>query len=388
MDILNEYRENDSRIRVMQHLEKTDGAAAARNMGMDAATGEYLSFLDADDFFEPDMLEKAYVRAREDDSDVVLFDAYVYDEISKRNYKEKWILDHNNLPGKSCFKPEECRDTIFRITPGAAWSGIFRRKMVTDNHIRFESICTTDDVVFVYLSYCSANHISIVNERLLHYRRNVKGSQISNASRHPEGGYMAPLVLKHKLEEKGIYDTYKKSLAVFELELGSWHMYRMSNVVNFSTLFYALKDRYLEELNTLELDEHDVGRKLIEWRDSVRSDSMEEYLIKRQIMNNAEEYMSNIPTDMEEGASVVIYGAGEFGRKLFSKILEEKLFPITAWVDRNYSEIGFPIQPVDTILKVPYDYILVAMRHERVYTSIRNDLIAMGVDAAKIIWIN
>lgn len=388
LNILNRYKKKDNRIKVLRHLEKTDGAAAARNMGMDAAIGEYLSFLDADDFFELDMLEKAYAKAKLDESDVVLFDAYVYDEISKRNYKENWILDRSKLPDKSCFKPGECADTLFRISMGSAWTAIFKRQMVTENDLKFESMHHTDDQVFVYLSYCCANHISVVDERLVHYRKNTDGSQSANAAQHPEAGYMAPMVLKRKLEEKKLYDTYKNALAMLALEVAYWHLCQMKDINNFNTLFEILKNKVLIELGTLNLTEKMVGTDLIKWRDSVLSNTSETYLLERQIVDDTKQYISNIPDEVKENARVVIYGAGVFGRKIFDYIFASGVFKIQAWVDRKYKDLGYPIQAVKSILNIDYDYILVAMKYENVYKSIKNDLVCLGIDASKIIWAN
>ena len=57
-EILKEYREKDERVIVVR--QENAGAGAARNKGLDISKGKYLSFLDADDFFEPDMLEEAF----------------------------------------------------------------------------------------------------------------------------------------------------------------------------------------------------------------------------------------------------------------------------------------------------------------------------------------
>ena len=61
--ILEKYAEKDSRIQIIS--QENGGAGAARNAGLRIARGEYLSILDGDDFFEPDMLEKAYKKAKE-----------------------------------------------------------------------------------------------------------------------------------------------------------------------------------------------------------------------------------------------------------------------------------------------------------------------------------
>ena len=82
--ILEEFARKDSRIRIL--TQQNAGAGAARNLGMKYAKGRYLSFLDSDDFFEPDMLEKSYEKAEEYQAQIVKNAAALAEALKKRGY--------------------------------------------------------------------------------------------------------------------------------------------------------------------------------------------------------------------------------------------------------------------------------------------------------------
>ena len=79
LDILKEYEAKDPRV-VVIHNDSHTNAGNCRNTGMEFADGEYLSFLDADDFFEPEMLEKAYKTAINDHAEIIAFRCNQYDD--------------------------------------------------------------------------------------------------------------------------------------------------------------------------------------------------------------------------------------------------------------------------------------------------------------------
>ena len=96
LSILRDYQSTDPRIRVI--CQENAGAGAARNAGLALSSGTYLSFLDADDFFEPDMLEKAVAAAEEYRADYVVFRSDRYYP-SKEEFREiPWSLRTCDLP--------------------------------------------------------------------------------------------------------------------------------------------------------------------------------------------------------------------------------------------------------------------------------------------------
>jgi len=80
LSILKKYEEKDNRIKLIS--QKNKGAATARNVGLSHASGEYLSILDADDIFDPDMLLKAYNKAKETQADIDVYRSNSYDDVT------------------------------------------------------------------------------------------------------------------------------------------------------------------------------------------------------------------------------------------------------------------------------------------------------------------
>ena len=114
--ILKEYAARDSRLRLIR--EKNRGAGAARNQGLREATGEYLSFLDADDFFEPDMLEKAVARAEEYDAQIVVFNSDQYHMDKRQFVPVPWVMVQEDIPKtKRKRKNIRSKSELFTIPP-------------------------------------------------------------------------------------------------------------------------------------------------------------------------------------------------------------------------------------------------------------------------------
>ena len=96
LKILKQWAKKHDNIRI--YSQKNKGAGAARNRGLDLANGKYIIFLDADDLFKYNMLEKLYTKAEKTKSDITIFE---YDEIRSDDNicfeRTKWVNIHNNL---------------------------------------------------------------------------------------------------------------------------------------------------------------------------------------------------------------------------------------------------------------------------------------------------
>ena len=86
LDMLKIYQKMDNRIRII--TETNAGPGHARNNGLRRARGKYVAFLDADDFFEPTMIEKLYTLAEENDLDIAITKYDIYD-----NRKGKFVAN-------------------------------------------------------------------------------------------------------------------------------------------------------------------------------------------------------------------------------------------------------------------------------------------------------
>ncbi len=169
LEILKQYQEQDDRIRIV--TETNAGPALARNNGIKRARGEYIAFLDADDFYELTLLEKLYETAKRDDLDIAIAKYDIYHN-HKSKFEEFSENEHSNIykPGEVTSKNEH-PDYILTSTIGAAWNKLFKRSFIEEKELLFPSdIRMYEDVYFVVTAMSLAERVGKVFETLVHHR--------------------------------------------------------------------------------------------------------------------------------------------------------------------------------------------------------------------------
>lgn len=159
LTILNEYARTDKRIKVID--QKNQGIGAVRNLGIQLASGKYITFIDSDDTIDPHMLACLYQKAEEDHLDIVVCDYIEYYEASHQKRRV-------NLPDFEPCSLKEAPQLLFDIN-SSPWNKLYRSALFHENHITFPQNLKYEDAYAVLLALWKAKKIGKVNEALMKY---------------------------------------------------------------------------------------------------------------------------------------------------------------------------------------------------------------------------
>lgn len=170
--ICDKYAESDERVRVV-HKENR-GVSTARNAGLEIATGDYVTFVDSDDFIEPNMYERMAFVASENNCDVVLCDCVkdfgdrseVYSHDIRSGFYDRKQLEEEYFPHLLMMENVEYPATISNCLL------LFRRNLAND--VRYlEGVRYSEDLLFgAQLLYRANSFFYMKNEAYYHYRMN------------------------------------------------------------------------------------------------------------------------------------------------------------------------------------------------------------------------
>ena len=185
------------------------GPGAARNLGLNRATGEYLIFLNSDDWLEPELLEKLLHQAQDTGADITFCRSVEFDTAKGREYPSEWMLKTVLLLHRETIDPGDIADYLFQFTYGWPWDKLYRDAFVRDYGLLFPSL---PNLVFVFQSLTLAERSAVLQETQVHYRVN-RAVSLSNSRRHaPEVPSQALCMLKEGLEKRNLITAYTRSI--------------------------------------------------------------------------------------------------------------------------------------------------------------------------------
>lgn len=167
LKILNEFNEKYNNFITIINQENT-GSGAARNNGFNFVKSETVLFLDSDDYFYPDFLEKMYNKYLETNSDVIIcrYDVVLPDG---KFYQKAKGINEWMLPQKNIFNKKDFPKYLFNFVNFATWNKLIKTSLIQKYNLQFENIPYSNDVYFTLSTILFAEKISIVNSSLLKY---------------------------------------------------------------------------------------------------------------------------------------------------------------------------------------------------------------------------
>lgn len=336
-EICDRYAKKDIRIQVIH--KKNGGLVSARNAGLEAAAGEYVGFVDGDDYIDIGFYEVLLEDMLKNDVDFVHMGYRTENGNSSRacgNFEtEKYQLTENS---RLYFVEEGIfgKSGTFQITP-SIWSKLFKREFIQKCYARVPKELSYGEDMFC-LSMCMLEGRSMyLHKTAMYHYVNRQGSLMNSAY--------------------------------------------VSSVINISELYHALKNLFME---------YNVYGFLRPCLETYLARIM--LLAIKKIGKSMESvsfyYLKNI--DVIKGKKVVIYGAGSVGQGYYAQISRYATCMIVGWVDLKFQQYQFghaQVQPVTELEKMQYDVLLLAIKDENKAKQIKRELMERrGIPEKMIMW--
>lgn len=244
--ILQNFAAKDKRIKVVD--KANEGPGKTRNLGISLAKGEYIGFVDPDDWVKPEMYEKLYKQAKKLDSDVVICDYIRYQEwdnmiIPVKFFQKavKYIKSEAiEFPAGENLDKKSLMETLL-ISPCYSINRLYRRSFLLENNIFFSHTMCYEDCPFILRSHALAQKISYLDYAGYIYRLRKKSIVRSYGNKYAD---FCEVV--HELEQ-----FIKEQNLAAQMELNLRYFRTMNMAWNYQLAAGGAKNKVLRQAKKL-----------------------------------------------------------------------------------------------------------------------------------------
>lgn len=303
--ILNTYSAKDNRFKII--TTENHGQGSARNTALNEANGEYIAFIDADDWIELNSIELLYKNAKLNDLDMLFFQMVNYMQssdtfVSTDLYNIK-SFENNGIDGNMVFNHNTTHDFLFEIPVGPV-SKLYKRQFLESNNLRFSEGIFFEDNSFFYNAYFYCEKAGFLKKQL-YYRRRHDESVTQTFDESKFDIVNATNAVLEVFKNHSMYESYKESVInhTFSM-LIEWFK---KSPFNIRQKFYEKVKQEFKGFTDLKED----------FNDNLNEDNK----LIFNIMNNQEFYLDFLSEYKLKITDYVIYN----GEKEFSKGSKEYL---------------------------------------------------------------
>lgn len=242
-EIIEEYTERYPD-KVMLYTRENQGQAEARNFGITKASGEYIGFVDSDDFVSTKMYELMYREAEEQGCDMVTCGYYGCDEVTgeitvyQTGYKGEFNQNIYENP------------MLLRINSPYPWNKLYTRELLERSGFSFRKGIIFEDLCAIFPLFMDARKVGRVHEKLYYYIKGRKGGTISTFNEKHGQIIDALQIMNDAYQDRGMFERFYDTLLFFNLR----HIYaRFDEMQTYDDIIFkrefkkrafALLDRY------------------------------------------------------------------------------------------------------------------------------------------------
>ena len=155
--------------KIKSYIKENGGQGSARNYGLKKTTGEYIGYVDSDDFVEKDMYKKLYNKAKENNYDIVVCGNYNVSEDYQNKNIDAFINNYNT----------DLENIFFGKM--AVWNKIYKRDILIKNKLEFKEKVWYEDLAFTLKAIMNSNTFAFIDEPLYDYLIR-EGSTMNNSN--------------------------------------------------------------------------------------------------------------------------------------------------------------------------------------------------------------
>ncbi len=338
--LCDQYANRDNRIRVIHKLN--EGLVSARQLGVKLAQGDYIGFVDSDDWIERNMFLALWSLAVGNDADIVIegmIEDIEGDCIERRNELASGVYKSNEQRMYFYERMINCADYFCLGIQPYLWNKLFKRQLVLRHIPNIDKrIRVGEDAAATFPMMLMAECIVVTDTCSYHYCLHRESMMLGKRNEEQE---FDNVVLLHNFLKKEFIKIHMESITITQLE-----RYTMSNLL--ARALGKVSCYYTETL-------------IFPYR------------------------------DISSEQKVILYGAGAIGKSIYSYISSNLKVHLKYWVDQNaeiYQKLGFPVVPLEDILIHKHDKIIIAILNKAVMNGIKKNLIEKGANEQQIIWIS
>lgn len=210
LEIVQEYANKDKRIVIYKNTCNLK-QGIARNFGVEMARGDYIFFLDGDDYIELYAIEKLYEKITKTCADITICTWNQFDDLTGKTDRNHVYAKLKQIPKEFDDKTFNWRDIKYSVfwQTSVPWDKMYRRNFLLNKNVKFPGGIFFEDNVFVYDALFKADKISVLREDLIFYRCNRKNAVTNRRDKTFFDYFKIFNLIGDNLKKIGLYEEMK-----------------------------------------------------------------------------------------------------------------------------------------------------------------------------------